>query len=61
MYENFLEDPDNVKPGQSRGDALKTYLLKTLPDILFQDWRRKQAIGEETRHVPRHEMNIAVI
>lgn len=35
MYENFLEDPDNVKPGQSKGDALKNYLLKTLPDILF--------------------------
>lgn len=35
MYENFLEDPDNVKAGQSKGDALKNYLLKTLPDILF--------------------------
>lgn len=61
MYENFLEDPDNVKQGQSKGDALKNYFLRHLPDILFQDWRRKQALGEEKRHVPRHEMNIAVI
>ena len=61
MWENFLADGDNVATGQSKGEAFKNYLLKTLPDLLFQDWRQKQSSGEEERHIPREEMNIAVV
>ena len=61
MYKAFLADPDNVGEGQSKGEALKIYLLNNLPTILYQDWRKKVETGEESRSVAREDCNIAVV
>lgn len=61
MYETFLADPENVGPEMSKGEALKVYLLKHLPQLFYEDWRQKQEAGEESRVISKEECEIAVI
>lgn len=35
--------------------------MKHLPQLFYDDWRRKVETGEESRHITREECNIAVI
>jgi hypothetical protein len=42
MFQKFCEqEAGNIPAGRSKGDALKEYFLKHLPDIFYSDWRSK--------------------